>query len=107
MKYYHTTLSNSIKKLGSDPDKLFTFDEFEGQLKKFGKFAFIWGPMLTNMMMADPNDIPDLDQLSEKLVENKGNIEFTKDFEGDEKTAYETRLRDLIGDLIDLDYYSN
>lgn len=107
MKHYHRTLAETIKKLGSDPEKLFTYDDLEGQLKKFGHFAFIWGPMITQMMMADPSDIPDLDTLSQEIVDNKGDIEFIKAFEGDEKVAYETRLQDLIGDLIDLGYYTN
>lgn len=105
LKHYHNTLSESITKLGSDPDQLFTFEDLESQLKKFGKFAFIWGPMFVQMMLADPDDIPDLDQLSEDLVKQEGDINFVKNFNEDRQREYDTRMRDLLTDLVDYGYY--
>lgn len=92
--------------MGSDPEAAMTYEDLLGQLKRFGKFGFIWAPMMVQMMMADPSDIPDLDALSQEIADNKGNIDFVKGFAGDKQIAYETRLRQLLGDMIEYGYWN-
>lgn len=106
LRHYHNALQEHIRKLGSDPDKFFTFNDLENQLKKFGKFAFIWGPMFVQMMVADPTDIPDLDKLSEDLANQDSDVEnFVKQFDEERQIEYDTRMRDLLTDLVDYGYY--
>lgn len=104
IKHYHKCLSETITKLDSDPDKAITYDELLAQLKRYGKFSALWPPMITQMMMADPDDIPDLDRLSEDMKE--GNVDFLKKFSGDKQTAFTLRLRDLIDDIIEYGYWN-
>lgn len=39
--YYYQQLAAAIRRLGSDPDKLFTYDDLMAQMKKFGKYGMI------------------------------------------------------------------
>lgn len=101
VKRYHQSISESIKCLGSDPDKLFPIEFLESQLKKFGKYAFLQGLNIIQMVLADSEDIPDLDDMSE--------VKECKDFLKGQKTTthseYTSRIRDLLTDLIEYGYY--
>lgn len=107
MKHYHKTLSEIVTRLGSDIDHLFSFDDFQGQLKKFGKFAFLIGPMMTHMMLADASDIPDLDELSENMVKTNGKVEIVNNLKEDAQREYNKRINDMFGDMIEYGYYWN
>lgn len=103
MKHYHNSLSDIVRKLGSDPDKLFPFTEFQKSLKKFGKFAFLMGPVLTQIMLADPKDVPDLDEMS--VAMSKSDVEFVQGFDEETQLQYDERINDMMTDLIEYGYY--
>lgn len=79
MDHYYKTLATTITRLGSDPEKLFTRSNFEDHLKRFGKFAFLMGPVFTAINLVDPNDIPNLDQYSADLAQNE-NVDLVKQY---------------------------
>lgn len=90
-----------IRKLGSDPDQLFSYGNFQSELKKFGKFAFIWAPIIIQNMLSDPKDIVDLDELSDE----KPMLDIVKGYDIDSQAEYNNRINDLLTDLIAYDYY--
>lgn len=101
LNIYYSTLSTTIRKLGSDPDQLFPFDVLERQLKKFGKYGVLIAPTLLQVITADPTDIPDMDQLSEDIENNKGNkdSDHPKSFISSKtQELYNTRVRDVVRD---------
>lgn len=106
-EHYYKILSESIVKLGSDPAKLYTFDNFQGDLKKFGRFAFIWGPMLIQMMLVDAKDIPDLEELSKDMANNEKHVDIIKGFNPETQIKYNKRINELLTDLVDYGYYWN
>lgn len=91
MQHYHKTLSNAIRRMGSDPDKLYPLAAFEQDLKTFGKFAFCYSPLMVQMMFVEPDELADLDQLGA--------------FKGDAQKKYSQRIIDLYTDLLEWDYY--
>lgn len=95
-----------IRKLGSDPEQLFPFHNFEEHLKKFAKLAFLMGPLMVMMMLADPKDIPDLDELSNDMG-TKAEFDFIKSYNEEVQKEYVSRINDLLTDLVELDYYWN
>lgn len=105
MKHYHETLSTGIRRLGSDPDKLFSYDAFAGELKRFGKYPFLIGPMQTQMIVANPKDIPDLDEFSEGIV-NDNKVDFVLDYDEITQLEYNRKINNLFKDLIALDYWT-
>lgn len=107
LKHYHQTLSDTVCKLGSNPRKLFTFVDLEYQMKKFGKYAFLMCPLLIEVMMADPKNVANLDELSEEMAGGQTEkLELVGEFDEATQKKYETRIRDLIADLVDLGFYN-
>lgn len=104
---YYSSLADMVTKLGSDPEKLFTFDDLKNQLKKCGKFAFLMAPILVQVMMADAKDVPDLDDLSENVARNDGNLSLVKGYDSDTQAIYNKRIRDVVGDMVDSGIYWN
>lgn len=72
-----------VKALGSNPDHLFTYADLTTELQRCGAFAFLTVPMLLKVSLSNSEQ----DQLP--------------------NSAYEERLKDVVADLIKLNYHSN
>lgn len=106
MKHYYRSLSTNIRRLGSDPDKLFPASAFEEHLKRFGKFAFMMSPMVVSVMLADPNDVPDLDELSSDVASGKDGVDLISGLNDENRPIYRKRMNDVFTDLVDLGYWN-
>lgn len=102
LKHYHRTLSNMLNKLGSDADKLFSFDDLESQLKKFGKFAFVTGPLCIQLTLVNPNDVANLDDI---VQSGDTNADFIAGFDAETQIEYDKRINGLFSDLIEFGYF--
>ncbi|XP_037052188.1 uncharacterized protein LOC119085789 isoform X3 [Bradysia coprophila] len=96
LQVYHNSLSNLMLKLGSDPDKWFTFDDLIGQMKTVGKFGVIMAPTLLEVLVSDPKNIVDLDDITK---DSKTVTEFAT-LDASESKLYKERLRDVIKDAV-------
>lgn len=96
-------MAETIRALGSNPDQLFTFENLLDQLKRVGKFAMLMAPMLLTVITADPDDIPDLDNIAQDMADNKHDVNafISKKTEN----AYNVRVRDVVRDLVQLGYF--
>lgn len=103
MVHYHQALSNSIRRFGSDPDTLIPFDQFQLHLKKFGKYAFLQGLQIIQLLVADSKNIANLDNISEGSVESKS---FIQGFDDVTQQKYAIRIRDFLTDFIELGYWN-
>lgn len=56
-------MSTFLTKLGSDPQKLFTFNDLEDQFRRFGKYGLIFAPILIGVMVSESKDIIDMDSI--------------------------------------------
>lgn len=105
LQLYHKSLTTTLTKLGSDANKLFSYDDLQDQLKKFGSYALIIAPMLLNIITAKPDDIPDLDALAEEF-KDKTPEEGIKAFMNDASVdKFHARIRDVVEDILRLGYY--
>lgn len=107
IKIYHNALSNTITKLGSDPEKLFSFNDLLGELKRFGRFGLLFAPVMLQFITSKASDIPDMDEFAEDIKNNTKTMDesiqaFTSSSTLDE---YNQRVRDVIKDGILLSYY--
>lgn len=107
LRHYHTSLSEMVTRLGSDPTKLFTFDDFKQQLKKCCKYPYLMAPVLLQIMMANAEDVPDLDDLSERIGQENSDASIVKRFDSETQAVYDKRLQDVISDLVELGLYWN
>lgn len=105
LQLYHKSLSTNLTKLGSDASKLFSYEDLQDQLKKFGCYALIIAPMLLNIITAKPDDIPDLDALAEEF-KDKSIEDGMKAFMNDASVdKFNARVRDVVQDILRLGYY--
>lgn len=103
LKTYHSSLRKTIQMLGSDPDKLYTFENFQMEMKKFGKFALLTGPMIIQIRVANAKDIRDLDDYSER-VEKGEKSDLLNDYDEETQIAYSKQINDLVEDLFKYGY---
>lgn len=94
---YRECLADALQAMGSDP-MAFKMTDLQDQLQKFAQYGLILAPMYLQVITTNPNDIPDLDEMSHKVT-NKTNTEIVVDemFIGN-KTAYKKRVSDVIRD---------
>lgn len=77
-----------IRKLGSDPDKLYSYENLQFQLKKFGNFTLICAPIIIS--------------LRKNKREHVENIH--KDFIDETQEEYNKEMNDLVSDLLNYKY---
>ncbi|XP_031625367.1 uncharacterized protein LOC116342037 [Contarinia nasturtii] len=99
LKIYHNSLSDLLKRLGSDPEKLFPYEELLNQLKQFGKYVVFVAVIFIQIMFADEDSIPNVsDEQSDKLTDDFFQIS------DESKPAYRKHVLDLFIDLDRLGY---
>lgn len=101
LNIYHSTLSASIRKLGSDPEKLYSFNRFENDLKKYARFALIIGSVLAQFCIADQNQINDIEEYCERLANGEECYSLSN---FDDNLEYSTHINDLFEDLFSFGY---
>lgn len=103
LKTYYSSLSETIKKLGSDPNKLYTYENLESQMRKFGDFALLCAPMIVQLRVAGEKDVGNLDDYAE-LVEKGDEPDLLNEFDEDTNKVYSAWINDIVTDLVDYGY---
>lgn len=103
--FYFSTLTNQIKKLGSDAGKLIGFAEFEEQLKRFGNFVLYFAPLVVPFLHVKPEDLGHMDEISEKLANGEEAGDFVKGFDEETQKLLDDRLNGIVGDIVEFGYY--
>lgn len=101
---YHKSMSNIVKFLGSDPDKLCSLVRVKNELKRFGYFAPMMTPMLIQISQSDATEMPKSDET---------NVQAGAGGEGDHGTGlsaagqmeFDRRINELLEDTVNLKYY--
>lgn len=57
LKIYHVSLSDTLKELNLNADKIYSFDSFKAEWRKHCKFGFVLGVMVWKLKCADPNTV--------------------------------------------------
>lgn len=102
LRIYHTELSDTVRKLGSDPEKLFRFSDLTDELKRHGKFAVAMGVLLVAFVLAKQDEVRDMDEYSERLAKGENVSIFT--VTSKDSDVYIKVVNDLIGDIIAYGY---
>lgn len=107
IKIYHNALSNTIRKLGSDPEKLFSFNDLLGELKRYGRFGLLLAPILLQIITSNPDDIPDMDEFAENMANNTTTLDESVATFANLATVdqYNQRVKDVVKDGLLLSYY--
>lgn len=106
LRLYYDSLSQMIKSLGSDPDKLFTFDNLLGEIKRYGNYGFIITPLVLPVSLADSSRIANLDEVCNEVIDSERSKELITGLSDGAQIEYEKRINEVFGDLVDLGYFS-
>ncbi|KAF2901786.1 hypothetical protein ILUMI_04402 [Ignelater luminosus] len=100
LNIYYEKLSLYLKKLGSNPDKVYPHAIFQEQWKKYSKFGLICSMVLIHMLVSKQDEVIDFTDITESgqsLVDA-----FNYDIENLE--VYNNRVRDVILHFVDNEY---
>lgn len=102
---YHKSLCNTVKLLGSNPDKLFTLDNLKSELKRCGNFALITVPMIMQVSQADSSEITNMDEMIDKTAENGSELHLVTGLSDERQSEFGRRLNEMVEDIVRLGYY--
>lgn len=57
LRHYHNTLATVVRRLGSDPERLFSWTDFRADLRQFGVYGAIMAPFMLQVTTADAEDV--------------------------------------------------
>lgn len=100
---YYSSLCEMIRKLGSDPQKLYSFSDFQQQLAKLGEYALLYAPIIFSIRLAQAKDVENLDVYAEHL-ENGDDIDLFREFDEKTQMIYNPLINDAVTDLVDYGY---
>ena len=98
-------MAKIVKLLGSDPDKLFTYDDLLVELKRCGVYALLMTPILLQISQADSSEIPNMDEMFDKAVEGEGKLDMVTSLSAKGQLECDRRLNEVFEDVINLGYY--
>lgn len=99
LKVYHDSMSTLLIKLGSDPTKLFPFDELENQLKRFGIYGVTMAPILLQVIVSDPKNITDMN-----VIDENTEVFDIATFDNSSRDTYRRRVSDALQDAITFEW---
>ncbi|KAJ6632814.1 hypothetical protein Bhyg_16354 [Pseudolycoriella hygida] len=92
---YHESLQTLVRKLGSDANKLFSYNDLVNQMTKFGKYGVIFMPFLLQITLAKPNECVNLDDI-ENDEQALHLFRFSDETKGKFKNALEWGINDAV-----------
>lgn len=97
---YHASLSQTLRKFGCDDRKLFTLADLNNQLRKYGRTCLLAGPILSQIMTAKPENLPDINDVVQQWQEvaESGELENPIDMFGALSETYNARVSSLLRD---------
>lgn len=102
---YHQTLSSFLQRLGSDPEKLFPRTALDEQLQSFGRFGLLMAVMLLPVMTTKSEDVPDLEEMAEKLESGADVSDEVHNFRSESTEAiYREKMAGCCRDMVRLGY---
>lgn len=108
LKLYHDSFSTLLRKFGENPDKIYSFDVFQQEMKKFARFGLLMSICLLCFVTISPDDLPDMDEAMEDLMkedqESGGKNVMMAAAEANSKLM-EPRIRDIILDFEHFGYF--
>lgn len=103
LKTYYSSLSETIQKLGSDPNKLYTYENLQDQMRKYSDYALLLTPMIIAIRVAKASNVANLDDYAECL-ERGEDADILNQFDDETQAEFSRQINGLITDLVDYGY---
>lgn len=98
LNIYHDALTDIVRRLGSDPEKLFRLEDLMEELKACGKYAVIIGVSMVPFVLSEPNEIADMEEYSVRFAKGEKATLFTSDI--NPNSVYSEAVNEIVGDVI-------
>lgn len=102
LKLYYESLSKMVEMLGSNPDKLFTFENLMEEMKKCGNYALILAPIV---IAVSTDAISSLDETFKKVAAGESGQNSFSSINNESQLRFNERLEGLLDDIIKYGYY--
>lgn len=96
LRTYYDSFSATLKKFGSNPEKLFSFDTLQQHWCKYAKFGMAMALGIIKIKVTSDADIYDFTDLA-----NEEDISKFKDIKYDKK-KFQKRIRELLSHLFEI-----
>lgn len=101
VKIYYDQLTTNIQAMGSDPEKLFSYEDFQNELKRCGNIAIINAPFLLQISLSKSDSIVDMTEMCEEHSKS----DFLQNSDSEFEHKFRIRMSDAIDDLLEWGYY--
>lgn len=103
MKTYYSSLSENIRKLGSDPNKLYTYENFQNELRKTREYVMLRGLMMVQIKLASVEEVTNIDEYSE-LIDRGVDVDLINLTDEQSLSEYSRLVNEITTDLFDYGY---
>lgn len=100
LRLYYDQLSTNIRRMGSDPDALYSYDNFLEGLKACGNFAYLPIPNMLLLSIVRADELGDIKNFTESTESSA-----VQNLSPASELEYKTRLTDIVNDLERLGYF--
>lgn len=101
MRIYYEQLSENIALMGSDPEKLFSFDDLQNELKNSGNIILLRGAILLQISLTKTEDSVDLTDMCER----EENFDLVQNTNQDFDNIFGERLSGILDDILEMGAY--
>jgi thiamine kinase-like enzyme len=105
VQVYHKTVSDTVKALGSDPAKLFKFEDLDKEMKRVGVIVLLVAPYYMQLLQASEAALKKWNATCDDINNQSGEQQELYDLlSEDERNAYADRINDVVDDVVVLGF---
>lgn len=101
LRDYYNSFARHLRKLGGDPDELYSFDHLLDDWRKYAKYALILLPTILKVSLCCVHDCPDVSGTNESNSRELGKAFL---LEVDNKSAFNQRFRHIVEHFVERDF---
>lgn len=102
LRIYYKRLATNVRKLGSDPNVLYPYEQLKREVQLCGDFLLVTLPMMIQLSFVEARDAGDVDDAFDVCVRGAVRPDLLVGLTANAQVAYRQRINDCIGDLDDL-----
>lgn len=100
LRIYYDQLALNIRALGSDPDRLFTFDDLQSELRRCGVYGLMRVQIIVQINLSKSDDIPDMNEMCDQAT----NYDFVQNSDSEFEGKFKERMSGIVADLLEWGY---
>lgn len=99
LRIYYKRLATNVRKLGSDPNVLYPYEQLKREVPLCGAFLLVTLPMMIQLSFVEARNASDVDDTFDVCVRGAVRPDLLVGLTANAQVAYRQRINDCIGDL--------